>query len=117
MEKAGNATFYVSDSKTGRENEIMNCDYLTKNQEKMMATQPDMILQYAHYLKQEHIKLGFENPKVRVESYVTLNGSGSRPFIDSSVDLTKQEEGFRSKDWILPFNFNRSNAGNHKASL
>ena len=103
MEKAGTAFFYVQDPETGRESEIMNCDYLTKNQEKMMATQPDMILQFAHFLKKEYEQMGIKKPKVRVESYVTLNGSGSRMFLDSATDLTKEKENFLPKKWILPF--------------
>lgn len=108
MEKAGTAFFYVKDPQTGGKSEIMNCDYLTKNQEKMMATQPDMILQFAHFLKKEYEGIGIKNPQVSVESYVTLNGSGSRLFIDSAVDLTKEKENFLSKEWILPFKNNKS---------
>lgn len=103
MEKAGTAFFYVRDPETGRESEIMNCDYLTKNQEKMMATQPDMILQFAHFLEKEYQQKGIKNPEIRVESYVTLNGSGSRLFLDSSKDLSREKETLLAKDWILPF--------------
>ncbi|MGV3640532.1 MAG: HTTM domain-containing protein, partial [Adhaeribacter sp.] len=53
MEKTGTAFFYVRDPKTGNETEIHNRSYLTANQEKMMATQPDMILQFAHLLKKD----------------------------------------------------------------
>lgn len=107
MEKAGTAFFYVKDPETGFEAEVMNDEYLTKNQEKMMATQPDMILQYAHKLKKEYQNKGIKNPEVRVESYVTLNGSGSRLFLDSTVDLTKEKETFQPKRWILPFKENK----------
>lgn len=103
MEKAGTAFFYVKNPETGFESEVMNEQFLTKNQEKMMATQPDMILQYAHLLKKKYEAQGIKNPQVRVESYVTLNGSGSRMFLDSSVDLTKEKESVLPKTWILPF--------------
>ena len=103
IEKAGYATFHIKDPATGRSGEIQNCDYLTANQEKMMATQPDMILQFAHFLEKEYQKQGIEDPEIYAEVYVTLNGSGSRPFIDPEVDLTKEKEGFHRKTWILPF--------------
>jgi hypothetical protein len=103
MEKAGKAFFYVTDPATKRSGEAMMDHDLTANQEKMMATQPDMILQYAHFLKDKYIGLGIKKPEIRVESYVSLNGSGSRLFIDKSVDLTKEQESFKPKDWILPF--------------
>ena len=104
MEKAGTAFFYVKDPETGTKNEVMNSAYLTYAQERMMNTQPDMILQYANFLEEEYKKKGIKDPVVTVESYVTLNGSGSRLFIDSSVDLSKEEESLYTKKWVLPFN-------------
>lgn len=103
MEKGGTAVFHVKDPATGKEGEVWPADHLCKVQEKMMATQPDMILQFAHYLEEIYHNQGIANPEIRVESYVTLNGSGSRLFIDPTVDLTKVEEGFSHKGWVLPF--------------
>lgn len=103
MEKGGTAFFYVKDATTGNKSEVVNSMYLTHQQEKMMATQPDMILQFAHFLAEDFKRNGYTNPQVRVESYVTLNGSGTKPFINSSIDLTKENESFVSKKWILPF--------------
>ncbi|MBC7864017.1 MAG: HTTM domain-containing protein, partial [Bacteroidia bacterium] len=106
MEKGGKAFFYVRDKDTGQQGEAMMNNYLTVNQEKMMATQPDMILQYAHFLKKKYQEQGMKNPEIRVESYVTLNGSGSRLFINKNVNLAGQQESFRHKWWILPFEKN-----------
>jgi hypothetical protein len=103
MEKAGKAFFYVRDAATGRSGEAMMNNDLTPNQEKMMATQPDMILQYAQHLEEKYKAQGMTDPEIRVEAYVTLNGSGSRLFIDKEVDLTKEKEGFAHKSWVLPF--------------
>ncbi|MCB9232304.1 MAG: HTTM domain-containing protein [Bacteroidia bacterium] len=103
MEKAGYATFYVKDRVSGGETEVSPGEYLTPNQEKMMATQPDMILEFAHFLQDEFSAKGLENPAVRAEVYVTLNGKGSRLFIDPNQDLTQVEDGFAHKTWILPY--------------
>lgn len=103
MEKAGHATFHVYDPATGRKGEVDNARYLTPNQEKMMATQPDMILSYAHFLAEEYKQQGIPTPEIRGEIYVTLNGSGTRPFIDETVNLAEIKEGFKHKTWILPF--------------
>lgn len=104
MEKAGYASFTVHDMETGNQWQIPNWEYLTPNQEKMMSTQPDMILQFAHHLEKDFSKKGIQNVKVMVESYVTLNGRPSRLFIDPDVDLANQERGFKHKEWILPYN-------------
>ena len=103
MEKAGTAFFYVQDSKTQKEIEVSPREYLTPNQEKMMVTQPDMILQFAHFLAEEFSQKGLSDPAVRVESYVTLNGSGSKLFIDPKRNLAAEKESFAKKDWVIPF--------------
>ncbi len=102
MEKAGMVVFHVTDVETGRSWEIANYQYLTRNQEKMMATQPDMILQFAQFLEQELNAQGHKNLQITAESYVTLNGRRSQPFIDPAVDLTQLEDGWQNKSWILP---------------
>ena len=107
MEKAGKAFFYVTDPDRHLTGEAMMDGDLTPNQEKMMATQPDMILQYAHYLKEKYQQQGIKNPEIRAACYVTLNGSGSRLFTNQTVDLTKERDSFSSKTWILPFDKSR----------
>lgn len=102
MEKAGYAIFHITDADNGMHWEVNNYEFLTPNQEKMMSTQPDMILQFAHYLGDYYRRRGVNDPKVTVEVYVTLNGKASQLFIDPTIDLTTIREGFEHKDWILP---------------
>lgn len=104
MEKAGTAFFYVREKHTGKEIEISNGDYLTPMQEKMMATQPDMLINYAHFLKEEYQKKGMDDPEIVVESYVTLNGKASCLIVDKTTDLSAEEDNFKPKIWIIPFN-------------
>lgn len=102
MEKAGMATFYWSvDGKSW--SEVNNREYLSPNQEKMMSTQPDMLLEFAHYLADiKELEYGVR-PQVRAEVFVTLNGRNSRPFIDKNVNLSAQKRGFHHKSWILDY--------------
>ncbi len=102
MEKAGYANFKIVDKTNDEFFFINNSDFLSSFQEKQMATQPDFILQYAHYLRDHFASQGKE-VEVYVESYVALNGRKSQPFIDPTVDLTKLQESFKHKTWILPF--------------
>ena len=103
MEKAGTASFLVRDSRTGREGRVFNSDFLCAHQEKQMAMQPDMILQYAHFLKKHYAAQGVYEPEVRAEVYVTLNARPSQLLIDPNLDLTKVQDGWEAKRWILPF--------------
>jgi hypothetical protein len=102
MEKAGTATFYVRDSASGREGAVNNLDFLNVHQEKQMAMQPDMILQFAHLLRDYYAACGVVKPAVRAEVYVTLNARPSRLYIDSAVNLAEQRESFAQKRWVLP---------------
>jgi hypothetical protein len=103
MEKNAYTTFVVKD-KTGKIAEVINRKYLTPQQEKQMSTQPDMILQFAHFIAKEYEqKYGFENAEVYVDSYAALNGHPSQPFINNTIDLAKQPINFAPKKWILPF--------------
>tara|TARA_R110000850_G_scaffold126516_1_gene245297 strand:- start:56 stop:394 length:339 start_codon:yes stop_codon:yes gene_type:complete len=104
MEKAGYATFKVKDALTKKEITINNSHFLTTFQEKQMAFQPDFILEYAHYLHEYYKKQGFNNPEVYVESYVALNGRLSQKYIDPKTNLINENENFKHKTWILPFN-------------
>ena len=104
MEKAGTAFFYVEDKNTHQITEVDNKEYLTYMQEKMMATQPDMMVDYAKFLKQEFINKGYTDPRIKAQSFVTLNGSGSREFIDPTVDLSAETNCFlKNKNWVKSY--------------
>ncbi len=103
IEKAGYASFKIVDEITGNRFYVDNDDFLTAFQQKQMATQPDFIVQYAHYLKDHFEGQGHQNVQVFVESYVALNGRLSSQYIDPEVDLGKQKESFKHKTWIIPF--------------
>lgn len=102
MEKSGAAYFTVKDRTSHRSVEVSNAAYLTPLQEKMMSTQPDMILKYAHFLAGEYRKQGWQNPEVYGEVYVALNGQRSRLFIDSTVNLAAQPLSWKHYQWVLP---------------
>lgn len=104
MEKMGYTTFKIVDAETGQSFLVDNSDFLTSLQEKQMSFQPDFILEYAHYLGDHFKSQGHKNIQVFAESYVALNGRLSQPYVDTTVDLYKEKESFRHKNWILPFN-------------
>lgn len=102
LEKAGQATFYIEDRESGRKSEVNNAAYLTSFQEKQMAMQPDFILQYAHFLAEAYAqKYDLNDPIVKADIFVALNGKASERFIDPKVDLTRVKDGFGHKEWIM----------------
>jgi hypothetical protein len=101
MEKAGYAQFTVRDA-GGKQQVVDNREFLSAMQEKMMATQPDMMLQYAHILRDHYQAQGFQSPEVYVDSYVALNGRLGKPLVHPRTDLSKEHESLGHKPWILP---------------
>jgi hypothetical protein len=102
MEKMGQVQFKVVDGQTGRTRLVDNNEHLSVLQEKMMSTQPDMLVQFAHYLRAYYAHRGMRNPRVYADTYVSLNGRLGKSLLDSSVDLTEVTDDLKPKPWILP---------------
>ncbi|NJO06656.1 MAG: HTTM domain-containing protein [Chloroflexaceae bacterium] len=66
-----------------------------------MAFQPDMLLEFAHYLEQQYRQQGYSDVEVRAEVYVSLNGRPARLLVDPTVDLTQQHNSLAPKLWVL----------------
>ncbi len=95
MEKAG-LVFFLIKNADGKLIEVNNRNFLTAQQEKQMSTQPDMILQFAQFLKTQ-----YNTNEVYAEAYVSVNGKGSRLLIDPKMNLCEVEESFENKNWVL----------------
>lgn len=100
MEKTGWVEFTLKDPDTGRFWVISPQD-LSPLQVKMMQTQPDMILQYAHHLVAQHVQ---DIPEVEVyaESYVALNGRPSQPLINPTANLRDFDHNLWPKPFLMP---------------
>jgi hypothetical protein len=100
-EKAGTATFYVKSDQNALEQVVDNSEFLNPHQEKQMAFQPDMILQFAHFLEAHYQQeYGIKEPQIRCEAYVTWNARPSQLLIEPAVDLTHQKRGWQHKAWV-----------------
>lgn len=102
--KDGLARFVVRDPVTQQSWRINNAEFLTYRQQRKMPTRPDMILQFAHRLRDVWQKdYRVENPQVYVTSWVALNGRSPHKMIDDKRDLaTIERELWPAADWILP---------------
>lgn len=112
MHKEATATFYLKDETSKREIQIRNSDFLSKTQEDQMSTQPDMILQYAQFLKEKFNDSTFiinnkpykvTNPSVHATVFVSVNGRPSQLFIDKKHDLSKIPYNLAHRNWLEPF--------------
>ena len=101
IEKPSFATFYIKDE-FGIEEEVNLSDWLTKQQEKMVSSQPDMIVQFAHILKEKYLNIQQRNIKVRAEVWSSLNGRRSQLLIDPYRNLAQVKNNWKIRDYVIP---------------
>jgi len=101
-QKDGSITYRVRFPETGRVTQVPPRRYLTDYQEREMSGQPDLILQLGKHIADDYERRGYGRVEVYVEALVSMNGRPARPMIDSSMDLTKIDDGLAVARWILP---------------
>jgi hypothetical protein len=101
-EKNGSAMFRVHSKRDGRSWYVLPDRYLTRAQEREMASQPDLILQFAHFLRDEYARRGAGAVAVYAEALVSLNGRPMAPMVDPRVDLAAVADGLGKATWIMP---------------
>lgn len=100
--KGGSTTFVVKNKRTGRVAYVNPRVYLTGLQESEMSSQPDLILQLAHHVRDDFERRGLGPVEVRADSRVALNGRRSARFLDPDVDLAPLEDGPGFAALVLP---------------
>ena len=84
IEKTGYTNFKVVDNSSNKFQLIDNMEFLTPFQEKQMSFQPDMILEYAHYLGDTFKKRGFIGDITRFGSF-SQSTFGSSTYSSTSL--------------------------------
>lgn len=99
IRKRGFCEFTVDEA--GKKSRVDPARELTNYQNLMMATQPDLVLQYARHLGEVRQKQSGGNPKVYARCPVSLNGGPVGLLVDPEVNLADQTwDWFRSQSWI-----------------
>ncbi len=99
--KSGKIKFIVKDRHSDEKSVVSPSSFLSPNQARKIAGQPDMIWQAAQYLKEIHTT-GYHDPEIYVDAKISLNGRPYQQFIDSTVELSSQPwYHFKHSFWIL----------------
>lgn len=103
-DKTGDVTFRLTLPETGETLTLDPAAYLRDHQLDKLANEPDLIVQFAHFLEERARKRGFREAEVRADAFVRLNYRPPVRMIDPDVDLTKvKRPWFGHADWITPF--------------
>jgi hypothetical protein len=73
--------------------------YLSPLQVRMMAAEPDLLIQFAHFLRDEHAARG-EPIEVHAEVWAAINGHPSARLVDPAIDLAREEESVCGHAWL-----------------
>lgn len=102
VEKNGAVTFRVEDRATDRFWIVYPSDYLTRVQEHQMSFQPDMIVQFAHFLASEYASICQCEPAVYADTHVSMNARPAQPIVDPERNLAQVTLSLLPADWIVP---------------
>lgn len=100
--KSGYTTFFIE--KPNEKRTFINpTDYLTPLQISAMQNKPDMIWQFAQYVKKKQVEQGFDSIKIYAKGKLSLNQGPSYDFIYDTVDLTQVKwNTFGHESWLKP---------------
>jgi len=75
---------------------------LAHHQIGIMAGQPDMIVQYAHYLVDRLQELGHANIVIHARSELKFNDRPWQTFVDPKANLAQLPRDLKHCDWVVP---------------
>ncbi|QJX46017.1 HTTM domain-containing protein [Hymenobacter taeanensis] len=86
----------------GRTEVVAPGTYLTPRQCNKLAAQPDLVLQFAHFLAKEYHRRGLGQVQVYADSYLQLNRRPPQPLVAPTTDLAAQPRTWAPSPWIMP---------------
>lgn len=93
--------FYVTDPNNGRTRQVQPEQFLNWRQTVMLAYQPDLPLQFAHYLASVIPRTGPNPLKVEARILVSINGRKPELFLDPNADLAAEKRNLGRPRWLL----------------
>ncbi|TGN10106.1 HTTM domain-containing protein [Leptospira ilyithenensis] len=106
VEKAGYAEFWIQTDKN--KIPVRPGDHLTDFQIRMMSYQPDMIEQFARYLKTDYIKKHPEMKDIQIYAniFVSVNGKTPKRLVNRNYDLAESiTPMFQIPNFVLKNNY------------
>lgn len=100
--KKGDISFFIDAPGKHPYESVDLTKYLTIGQIGKMMRNPDMIIQFAHYIGPIYAKKWGMPVEVHVVSELGLNGYENKPFVNTGVDLMKEPRQFaKPYHWVL----------------
>jgi vitamin K-dependent gamma-carboxylase len=91
----------VTDPASGRRWTVDPAEDLRPRQLRKLHTFPDILLQYAHHLRDRLRADGISDPMITVDWMCSLNGAPPRRLVDPQVNLAAVERSIWPAPWLL----------------
>lgn len=104
VEKNGSIQYNVVDKSTGVHGIEDPSSQLSAFQQKQMSMQPDMILQYAHFIAEKYKKQGIDIA-VYADSFISFNGRSAVRYINPEIDLASINQHEPRANWMMPYEY------------
>ncbi|PSG90106.1 HTTM domain-containing protein [Aurantibacter aestuarii] len=102
--KSGSTSYKIVNHTTKESFNVNLDEYLTKKQQRLASTKPDVIWQFSQRLKRIYKEKG-QDISVYVNCLVSVNGKPYKQLINPEVDLAAQDWSYFSHTtWLLPSN-------------
>jgi hypothetical protein len=101
-DREGRIRFRVRAPSLGTEWEVDPRPQLGRRQNNKMACKPDLILGYAHYLRDAYRRELGAVVEVRADAFCSLNFRPRQRFVDPDVDLARERPTLLPYRWIVP---------------
>ncbi|CAN5678440.1 HTTM domain-containing protein [soil metagenome] len=98
--KSGDIAFYVTHPASGETWTVSPYDYLTRQQAGDVEVQPDMAVEFSHYLSDLWQRSGYDDVEVRARAFVSLNSRAPQMLIDPTVDLASVKLSVMPHEWV-----------------
>jgi hypothetical protein len=100
-ERAGIASFDLVDPETGAHERVLPEATLAPHLARYVASRPEALRQYAHFLADEAESRTGRRPHVYVTAWVSVNGSNRALVVDPTVDLAAAPSSLVPPPWVL----------------
>ncbi len=102
-DKQGDIRFVAVDPALGKAFVLTGAEaVLTDTQRLMMDHDPDLIRQFAHFLRDRLRPAGYGEVQVRAITSISLNGRPAQPLVDPEADLSSIPPQLGAAEWIVP---------------
>lgn len=101
-EKDVGIRFFMHHKRSGKRGLLKLSDFLGERQLSRMAKDPDMILDFVHYVRDHYRDHGEGEVEIRVLALASLNGRKPQLLIDPTINYAAVERVWGTQPWIVP---------------